>query len=237
MPATERTPAIALAAVGGCVDAIGFLVLTGLFIAHQSGNSTGFGVAVGQSDWMQVLRRGFVIPVFVVATAVGVIALEPAGAEGKDRRRRVLLLVEAALLLAFGASAAVARADDLLDPSEWVYYLVGTIVASAMGLQNALLRKVGSQTVHTTFITGMLTDLAVGLAHLVLVRRRGSRDPGTRAQALLSASVFGAYIGGAAVGSLGDRVVGLWMVAAPIGLVIAIAVLDALADRPPTPSP
>ena len=222
--ATGRAPAILLAAVGGCVDAIGFLLLTGLFIAHQSGNSTSFAVALGQGEWWQVLRHGFVIPVFVIATAAGVVMLESAAAEHhQPHRRRTLLLVEAGLLALFGLTAAFARREDLLGSNDVAYYVVGTIAASAMGAQNALLRKVGGQTVHTTFITGMLTSMAVGLAHLVLLRRQGRRDPVVREQALLAASVFGAYVAGAVIGSLGDRGVGLWTVALPIVVLIVLA--------------
>ena len=65
-----------LAWVGGFVDAAGFLVLMGLFTAHMSGNSTGLGVALATGHWDEAIRRGFVIPIFVLATMAGVAWIE-----------------------------------------------------------------------------------------------------------------------------------------------------------------
>ena len=39
-----------LAGVGGYVDAVGFLTLAGLFVAHMSGNTIRLGVFVGDGD-------------------------------------------------------------------------------------------------------------------------------------------------------------------------------------------
>jgi len=49
--------AVALAALAGFVDALGFLGLGGFFVSFMSGNTTRFGVAVG-SDWLADAMRG-----------------------------------------------------------------------------------------------------------------------------------------------------------------------------------
>ncbi|MDZ7733024.1 MAG: YoaK family protein [Acidimicrobiia bacterium] len=62
--------------VAGYADAIGFLTLFGIFTAHQSGNTTHFGVSVGAGDWTDAVVRLFPIPMFVIAIALGTTIVE-----------------------------------------------------------------------------------------------------------------------------------------------------------------
>ena len=57
---------VSLAAVGGYVDAVGFLTLFHVFTAHMSGNSVWFGSSLGLGDWRIGLHHLFPIPLFVV---------------------------------------------------------------------------------------------------------------------------------------------------------------------------
>ena len=50
--AATRIPfALALSAVAGCADSIGFLEFSQLFMSFMSGNTTRFGVSVSRFDW------------------------------------------------------------------------------------------------------------------------------------------------------------------------------------------
>jgi uncharacterized membrane protein YoaK (UPF0700 family) len=49
--------AFPLAGVGGFVDAVGFLTLAGLFVAHMSGNTIRLGVFVGEGDWSLAVKQ------------------------------------------------------------------------------------------------------------------------------------------------------------------------------------
>lgn len=147
-----------LGSVGGAVDAAGFLFLFGLFTAHISGNTTGFGVAVGTAEWQEAAKRIFMIPVFVASTAVAVAVSEAmlrrdASHAGRARALWGLLVAEAALVLVFTVSAGTigTRADFAVDSA--AFFFIGTVAAMAMGVQNAALRRVSGLAVHTTFST------------------------------------------------------------------------------------
>jgi len=93
-----------LAVSAGCVDAVGFLLLFGLFTAHLSGDTTHLAVDLGSGDFgHDALARLAVLVVFVAGIVVGV-AIMAANA----KRRRGLLAVEIALLMALMVTGAVA---------------------------------------------------------------------------------------------------------------------------------
>ena len=222
--------AAALSAVGGFVDAAGFLVILGLFTAHMSGNSTGLGVALATGHWGEALRRGFVIPVFVLFTAAGVAWIEdcsPAGSATHSRERVLaqVLTVELVFLLLFLAVAGTSALPLSLEANPSGFFLAATAATAAMGLQNAALRKVNHTGVHTTFVTGMLTELAVSGVRWWLSRRRGateeSREAG--AAAAIAASVWSSYAVGALIGAYLVSRHGITTLAVPL-LLLAILI-------------
>lgn len=68
----RRGLALALAAVGGFIDALSFLTLFGLFAGQMSGNTIVLGVQLGRGDGVAAPTRAVPIVVFVIAVAFGV---------------------------------------------------------------------------------------------------------------------------------------------------------------------
>jgi uncharacterized membrane protein YoaK (UPF0700 family) len=65
-----------LAWVAGYVDAVGFLTLAGLFVAHMSGNTVRLGVFVGDGDWSFAAQRLVPIVFFTLGVALGIAIAE-----------------------------------------------------------------------------------------------------------------------------------------------------------------
>jgi uncharacterized membrane protein YoaK (UPF0700 family) len=153
--------ALLLASVAGSVDAIGYLTLFQLFIAHMSGNSVRVGIYIGQRDWGAMFERAFPIPMLVLGVVAGGLLTEVGLRKGVSATLSVMLLLECILLAAFalyGDSLLVG--GDISPLAGWRFYLAVALPTLALGVQNAALRRVGGHTVRTTFVTGMLTDLA-----------------------------------------------------------------------------
>lgn len=209
---SDRLGSAVLAWVGGFVDAAGFLILMGLFTAHMSGNSTGLGVALATGHWDEAIRRGFVIPVFVLATMAGVAWIEirtesnPSVA-ARNRAIADVLGAEVLMLAVFFALGTWMGAPISLATRPGEFVAATSAAAVAMGLQNAALRRVQTTSVHTTFVTGMLTEFAVGIVRWILASRRGNAEEGrhARSAAEIAGLVWSAYAVGA--------VIGAWLVA------------------------
>jgi uncharacterized membrane protein YoaK (UPF0700 family) len=228
-PETARL-AVLLAWIAGGVDAIGYLVLAHLFTAHMSGNSVAFGAAFGHGRWDTVVERGVTIALFAIGIAAGAAIGELRFKRGRRHPTVGILAVETALLLAFLVLGSGAMVEGEIRTAEaWQFFALVALPTLAMGLQSATLRRVGAASLRTAYITGVLTSLMeLAVESLFWLRRRNSsgttgehRSP--LGQLRLYGAVFGAYVLGAIMASVGHLLWGLTSLVLPIaGLGLAI---------------
>ena len=204
-----------LAWVGGGVDAVGFLVLFGLFTAQMSGNSTAMGAMLGQGHWREGLIRAYPIGVFVAGSAIGAWVME---AERRKEGRGAfgaVLAFEALLLIVFWALGSSVMRGGVLRPSHGgAFFALAGLPSFAMGMQSVTLRKVGGLSVGTTYITGTLSGLAQNG-----VKFLARRDESDGKNARVGAAVWSAYLAGAVVSSFAET---HWLLGA---LALSIAAL------------
>lgn len=230
IPPAAYGVAFPLAWVGGFVDAVGFLTLAGLFVAHMSGNTVRLGVFLGDGDWSLAAQRLVPIIFFTLGVVVGIAVSEALRRRSAPAPAARVLGIEAVLLLAFmlvgqavldGRGAAAGSLD---------YYLLAIVAVLTMGLQNAALRRVAGVPIHTTFVTGILTSVAeetVNGWYAWRDARRGPTDHRDRARASfqrarLHGGVWLSYLAGGVLGALLVLRWDLWVLALPLA---ALAVL------------
>ncbi|MGH7716709.1 MAG: YoaK family protein, partial [Vulcanimicrobiaceae bacterium] len=156
------------------------------------------------------------IPFFILGVAVGVVVGTLEERAGLDVRFGPTLVLEALVLGAF-----VLLARGMHEKSGAYFALTVAMPVLAMGLQNATLRRIGSQGVRTTFITGMLTDFAEHLTKALL--RTGPIEP-----ALLTGSIWLVYLAGAAAGGFLHLRIGVVSTLLPIAVLLIIAAAEFL---------
>lgn len=142
--------AVALIALAGYVDGIGFLRLSHLFVSFMSGNSTQFAIALMKGDWPEAVRAGGIVALFVMGVFAGHLI---AGAAGRFRRAAILAIE--ALLLGLAAVLSPNRFENIIP------------IVVAMGLQNAALHKAGGTKTSLTYVTGTLVSLGEALAEAI----------------------------------------------------------------------
>ena len=141
---------VIMAALAGWVDAIGFVQFHGLFVSFMSGNSTQAAVAFVQRDFAQAIEFGRTIALFVMGVVVGELIAVVGG-----NRVRLLVLGCESVCLGLCALAARFQFGDII---------LSSLLAFAMGLQNAVLHKVGDINVGLTYVTGTLVQVGRNLA-------------------------------------------------------------------------
>lgn len=215
-----------LAWVAGYVDAVGFLTLAGLFVAHMSGNTVRLGVFVGDGDWSFAAQRLVPIVFFTLGVAVGIAIAEALQRRSTPAPARVLS-VEAMLLLAFMLVGRTVLDGREAIAGSWDYYLLAIVVVLAMGLQNVALRRVSGLPIHTTFVTGILTYVAEETVNGWYARRDLRRDDARTSfrRARVHGGVWLSYLAGGILGAFIALHWDLWSLSLPL---LALATLIAV---------
>lgn len=233
--------ALVLALTAGCVDAVSYLVLWKVFTAHMSGNSVASAVSAGLGETSHAMHRAFAIPIFVLGVALGAALSEALARSGVRRIFTVAVTLEASLLLVFLLWGGALLHDGVIPPEPaWRFYLLIAVVTLAMGVQNATLRRVGSVTVRTTYISGMLTNFAeqsvqylfwlrdhwrAHRGHLAVLLRL-SRQQSSFRHLCLQGSIWVVFALGAILGVAATLRWGLVSLLLPVACLVAIAFCD-----------
>jgi uncharacterized membrane protein YoaK (UPF0700 family) len=174
--------AVALACVAGMVNVIGYLGFEHQAVSHLTGTTSLLGAALAQGDLRAIVHLwGMLIAFCVGAMLSGLVIQDQTLKLG--RRYGVALTLEAALLL-------------LAIPLFKQQQIWGALLAAmACGLQNAMVTTYSGAAVRTTHLSGMFTDLGIGLGHLL----RGMPLPMRRLT--LSGLIISGFLGGGVLGA------------------------------------
>src|ERR1700691_1213621 len=130
---------LGLAFVGGYGDAASF-VLARTVTGHVTGNLVLAAIAVAAHDWRGTLAPLSAIVTFLIGIVLSVLIVRPLKTWSSWPLLPTVMGIEVILLVA--ASLALSSGLSL-----------------ALGLQNGAFRRVGGISVHTTYLTGMITSL------------------------------------------------------------------------------
>jgi uncharacterized membrane protein YoaK (UPF0700 family) len=156
-PADNRTRvrfAVSLSLLAGMADSIGFIEYAQLFMSFMSGNTTRFGEAASDADWIGVARFGGVIVVFCLGAFLGTLVAAWSG----RWRLTALLSVQGTLIL---IGVFMPNGPDAVP---WHVYPI----VLALGLQNATLQDEAGRSLALTYVTGTVVRFGAGLANMLL---------------------------------------------------------------------
>jgi uncharacterized membrane protein YoaK (UPF0700 family) len=171
----------------GVVDAVSYLGLGHVFTANMTGNVVLLGFGLAGAGHLPVLAPIISLAAFLVGAAVaGRIATHMKRPDGPSLT--LALVLEIALV----ATVAVLAIGARIEPGTAIGYVTIALLALAMGVRNATVRKIALPDLTTTVLTMTLTGLA---AESPLAGGDG-RGSGRR----LAAS--GALLAGALIGGL-----------------------------------
>jgi uncharacterized membrane protein YoaK (UPF0700 family) len=152
-----------LSLTAGFVDAAGFLVLQGLFIAHATGNfvTLGASLVLGTSGAIAKLLALPVFCIFIVATRF----LSGWLSQHQKPPLPVLLALKFALLV-LGRTLAI-HFGPFGNRDEWDSIVTGMVLVAAMAVQNAARRIHLASDPPSTLMTGTTTQVMIDLADML----------------------------------------------------------------------
>nr|WP_298129134.1 YoaK family protein [uncultured Pseudoxanthomonas sp.] len=188
--------AVLLACVAGMVNVIGYLGFEHQAVSHLTGTTSLLGAAIAQGDLRAVIHLWGVLVAFCLGAMLSGLIIQDQTLQ-LGRRYGVVLALEAGLLL---AAIPLFKQEQI-----W-----GALLAAvACGLQNAMVTTYSGAAVRTTHLSGMFTDLGIGLGHLL----RGMPLPVRRLT--LSGLIITGFLGGGVLGAWLYRQVGYDALLAP----------------------
>lgn len=201
-PARHLALGMVLTASAGLVDAVGFIELGGYFTSFMSGNTTQGGAALVDRSWPIVLLTASLIVLFFIGSVLGnLLAISTPRWGPASVSFAVLLGVALTLALALGGFPA---SQAML------------VLAATAGAQNAILPMRGAVRLGATFVTGTLymagQDLALAL-----------RGAAPKLRWLQHLAIWLGLFGGAALGALLYRIVGIHALFLPVAIYMAFA--------------
>ncbi len=218
LAARRRTPVAnartgwLLAAIAGNVDAAGF-VIAQRYTSHVTGLLASAGDDLARhAPWLAAASASAIV-VFVLGAACCTLSIRFARARRLHAPFAWPLLGECVLLVA----ATSARSASV----------TAALLCFAMGWQNAFATKVSGDEMRTTHVTGIVTDIGIGIGRLLATpQARGDAERLRNfARLRLLAGVLVAFLGGAVAGTYLAVRAGQLCLLLPAGVIAAAAAL------------
>lgn len=178
--------------VGGYGDAAGF-ILAKTFTGHVTGNLVLAAIAIVAHDWRSTFAHFSAVTCFLAGIPLSVlIARLPAGWPPLPLLTtvvgiEVILIIAAYLALASHAAAGVE--------------VLVICLSLALGLQNGAFRGTGGISVHTNYLTGMITGLIAGKVEKFALQVAPGGAIGTDPKSRLLFGIWAVFVLGAVTGA------------------------------------
>jgi uncharacterized membrane protein YoaK (UPF0700 family) len=147
---TDTLLSLGFAFVGGYGDAAGF-VLAKTFTGHVTGNLVLGAIAVAAHDWRAALGHLLAVVTFLIGIPLSVFIARIFKARPMAPFLPTVMGIEVILIV---ASSLVLSSNV---PHGIAIFVI--CVSLALGLQNGAFHRVGGISVHTTYLTGLITSL------------------------------------------------------------------------------
>ena len=148
-------PLMVLTVTTGVIDAVSFVGLGHVFTANMTGNVVFIGFALAGAQELSLERSLVALAAFAAGALAGGLLTNRSA-----RPPAQLLVMAAAGEAAFLAIAAAVGFGQAIPPSWSVAHGLIVLTAIAMGLRNAIVRKLAVADVTTTVLTLTITGLA-----------------------------------------------------------------------------
>lgn len=212
---------VILTLVAGALNAGGFLAI-GQYTSHITGMVSALADQLVLRNYQFAGIAAMSWLAFVSGAATTALLVNYLRGANVGNAYAVPLLIEAFLILAFGAFGGTLRKHEFGDLS-----IAAITLCFTMGLQNALITKISRAEIRTTHLTGLTTDMGIEIGKLLYWNRRHDGDGHVAVTANLRklhvhATLIGAFLVGGLAGALGFNYAGF---ISTVPLAIALAAI------------
>jgi uncharacterized membrane protein YoaK (UPF0700 family) len=223
----NRELAFYLAFIAGAANAGGYLAVR-QYTSHMSGIVSAMADNLAAGSGMTALVGGGAVLAFLAGAASTAVLVNWGRRRGLNGQYALPLVVEAGLLVVFGATG-----------HKWEHRMTMAVPATVallcftMGLQNAIITKLSHAEIRTTHITGMVTDIGIELGKMLYPNWTAGKERVSAdwLKLRMLVGLVGSFFAGGVIGALGFQHVGFGFtlpLAVLLLLLAAVPVLDDL---------
>ena len=170
----DRRLAFTLAAVAGGLNAAAFDAV-GFFSANMTGNVSSLSRLLALGQWRQGFGYLLIVATFVFGAMVSTLAIGAGLRRGAVTIYAQVVIAEAVLLAILGIT------ENCFDRTSAIPSLIIGL-SFLMGMQNAIVTHISDARVRTTHVSGMATDIGIGIARMIDIAR--GKDNGAQREAI-----------------------------------------------------
>ena len=214
-----------LAFVAGAVNAGGFFAV-GQYTSHMSGIVSALADNAALGEVTLILAGLASLTAFFLGAATSAVLINWGRRRGAHSRYALPLVLEAALLLAFGLAGARLAAQGHIEATV-------ALLCFVMGLQNAIVTKVSQAEIRTTHVTGLVTDIGIELGKLFYWNGgipAADKVVADRGRLRLLSSLLAMFLAGGLAGAFGFKYLG-FIATVPLAVaLLSMAVIPLVDD-------
>jgi len=159
-----------LAFQAGSINAGGFLACH-KFVTHTTGFATAFGAELAAGELLAAVSMASVPLFFLAGTMISAYLVDhQINQHLRPRYNLILMLIAGFMLLvtALGQSGAFGYFGN--EYNSLADYMLLALLSLTSGLQNAAISSASGSSIRTTHLTGITTDLGIGIVRVLSVR-------------------------------------------------------------------
>ncbi len=188
----DKWLSLGFALLGGYGDAAGF-VLGKTFTGHVTGNLVLAPITLVAHDWRAALAHLSAVACFLAGIPLSVLIARLSAAWPFWQTLTTFLVIEV-ILIAAAYLALASRAASAVE-------IFVIFLSLALGLQNGGFRRTGGISVHTTYLTGMITGLIATEAEKLTLQGASGRATALDSKLGLLCGIWVVFVLGAAMGA------------------------------------
>ncbi len=189
-----------MAIQAGILNVGGFL-LCHRFVTHVTGYGTFFGIEISQLDYGAALGM-LLVPLFFLFGSMASGFLVDVPIKLAQRPRYYLAFIAISLLIGVvflgGILGYFGNFESGFHSRE---YLLLAVLCMACGIQNGTITTVSKSVIRTTHLTGITTDLGIGLTRMLNQRRLGKLIEGEARANLMRVGIILSFGLGSIIGA------------------------------------
>jgi uncharacterized membrane protein YoaK (UPF0700 family) len=188
----DRWLSFGFAFVGGYGDAAGF-VLAKTFTGHVTGSLVLGAISIGAHNWLGALGHFSAVACFLAGIPLAMFVARLVAAWPSWSQLAIVIVIEVLLVVA-AYLALASRSTSAVE-------IFVICLSLALGLQNAAFRRTGGISVHTTYLTGMITGLLATEAEKLAFQAPPHRATEPDAKFWFLCGIWAVFVFGAAIGA------------------------------------